>query len=140
MFGKISTVTRIFTPNDLKFNTKLALALSITHNNHKSVGFIFFLWNVRWISKVCVSLSQILIKNLKWTSFFSRQAMHDFKPSWGKQYSRKKAQSLKEISFRPQTRLSFLAMRVTFKTNVKRFGYPSANLAVYNTGQQKKIL
>ena len=46
---------------------------------------------------------------------------------------------LKEISFRLQTCLSLLAMRGTLKTNVKRFEHPPANLAVYSTGQQKKI-
>ena len=50
----------------------------------------------------------------------------------------KKTQILIEISFRLQTCLSLLAMRVKFKTNVKRFGYPPAILDVYNTGQQKK--
>ena len=48
-----------------------------------------------------------------------------------------KTQSFIEISFRLQTRLSLLAMRMTFETNVKRFGYSPDNLAVYNTGQKQ---
>ena len=44
-----------------------------------------------------------------------------------------KSQKWIEISFWLQTRLSLLAMRVTFKTNVKRFVYPPEKLAVYNS-------
>ena len=74
---------------------------------------------------------------LKWTSFFSVQALTLNRLEVNK--FREKTQKLIEIIFWLQTRLSLLTMRVTCKINVKHFGYPPANLAVYSAGQQKKI-
>ena len=76
------------------------------------------------ISKVWVSLPQMLmtLNNVEVNIF-----------------RKKKKQILIEIISRLQTRLSLLALRVTLKTNMKCFGHPSVNLAVYNTGQQKNF-
>ena len=145
MFDKNYINTRIFTTNDLKFNTKIAWALSITYNNNNCVGLKNF---VKRLLRSCIagSVRFVLVYHkcwitiLKWTSFLSVQAMTLNRLEVNK-FCEKKTQNLIEIRFPLQTRLSLLAMRVTFKTNVKSFGYHPANLTVFNTvftGLQKK--
>ena len=115
---------------------------SVNNLQHKFVGFTFFVKRLlRNFMTGSVRFGLVYHKCwltiLKLTNFL--WASDDFKQFWGKYFSRKKNLKLNRNNLSTSNSLVVASIESDVQKNVKCFGYPSVNLAVYNTGQQKKI-